>query len=111
MTLWSRETNEGANLTPGLKASISSVAIALAVTAVGAVGTAYADTPAGSGAAAAVQQAPPPARPAAPHRFRSKFKTLQQCQAIATHDHPGRRGDWDCRRGPDRINSWEYWAK
>jgi len=97
-------------LTPGLKTTISSVAIALTITAVGAVGTAYAATPAGSGVAAISEQNPPPRPPAPPHRFRSKFRNQQECQARADRDHRGRRGDWDCRRGPDRNNPWEYWG-
>jgi len=51
-----------------------------------------------------------PQRPNPPHRFRLRFTSLQQCRARAAHDHPGRPGDWDCRRGPDRNNPWEYWG-
>jgi hypothetical protein len=51
-----------------------------------------------------------PWRPNPPHRFRFKFNSEQQCRARAAHDHPGRPGDWDCRRGPDRNNPWEYWG-
>lgn len=40
-----------------------------------------------------------------------KFNNEQQCRARAAHDHPGRQGDWDCRRGPDRNNPWEYWGR
>jgi hypothetical protein len=51
-----------------------------------------------------------PQRPNPPHRFRIKFRSVQECRARAAHDHPGRPGDWDCRRGPDRNNPWEYWG-
>lgn len=97
---------------PSVRSSIAGVAIALAVTTVGAVGTAYADVPTASGAATIAAENPPPRPPPpAPHRFRAKFRTQQQCQQRAGHDHPGHRADWDCRRGPDRNNPWEYWGK
>jgi hypothetical protein len=84
--------------------------VALAITSIG-VGTAYADTPAGAAAGSvAAQNSPFRPPPPPPHRFRSRFHTQQQCEASAGHDHPGRRGDWDCRRGPDRNNPWEYWG-
>ena len=40
-----------------------------------------------------------------------KFRSLQECQVRANHDHVGHRADWDCRRGPDRNNPWEYWGR
>jgi hypothetical protein len=95
----------GGDLTAGFKATITSVAIAMAATAFGAVGTAYAASPTGTGAAAVLRQNPPP-----PHRFHSKFRTIQQCEQAANRDHPGRHDLWDCRRGPDRNNPWEYWG-
>ena len=52
-----------------------------------------------------------PQRPNPPHNYRLKFNNLQRCRARAAHDHPGRSGDWDCRRGPDRNNPWEYWGR
>jgi hypothetical protein len=98
----------GGDLTAGFKATIASVAIACAATAFGAVGTAYAATPSAAGATSVLRQNPPPRPP--PHRFHSKFRTIQQCEQAANHDHPGRHDLWDCRRGPDRNNPWEYWG-
>lgn len=101
-----------AHLTPSVKTSISGIAIALTVTAVGAVGavgTANAATPGSSGVVSAALQNRPPPPP--PHRFRMKFRSLQECQVRANHDHVGHRADWDCRRGPDRNNPWEYWGR
>jgi hypothetical protein len=119
-------------LAPSIKTAIASAAIALAVAAVGAVGTAgtaYAAVPGHSAAASIAPQAPPPRvphnkdprqprgalhrlpyRPPPPHRFHSRFHTLQQCQFQARHDHPGHPNLWDCRHGHDRNNSWEYWG-
>jgi hypothetical protein len=94
-------------LTAGFKATISGVAIALAATAFGA-GTAYAATPTAAGATAVLRQNPPPRPP--PHRFHSKFRTIQQCEQAANRDHPGHHELWDCRKGPDRNNPWEYWG-
>jgi len=91
-------------LTAGFKATIASMAIACAATAFG-VGTAYAATP---GATAVLRQTPPP-RPQPP-RFHSRFRTIQQFEQAANRDHPGRHDLWDCRRGPDRNNPWEYWG-
>jgi len=100
-------------MTPGIKASVSSVAIALAITAVGAVGTAYAATPADSGATALAAQSlafpPPPPRP--PHKFRQRFRSIRECQQRADREHRGRRSDWECRQGHDRNNPWEYWGR
>jgi hypothetical protein len=99
-------------VTPGLKASITSVVIAAAITTLGTGGTAFAATPADSGVGAvAVQNPPPRPPPPPPHRFRMKFRDLHSCQVRAAHDHPGRQADWDCRRGPDRNNPWEYWGR
>jgi hypothetical protein len=92
----------------GMRVSVMSVLLAAAISTVGGVGTAYAATPSSSGVGGVAEQNPPPPPP---HRFRMKFRTLQQCQARADHDHPGRRADWDCRRGPDRNNPWEYWGR
>lgn len=113
-------------MSSSVKTSIAGVAIALAIGAAGAVGvvgTASAAVPADSGAFTTALQNPPhpgppppphghPAPPHAnqPHRFRSKFRNQHDCEVRAQHDHPGRRGDWDCRRGPDRNNPWEYWG-
>lgn len=95
-----------------IKSAAGRTAAALAVSAMAALGlagTAYAAVPGHTDASARSTdthlQAPPPA-----HRFRSRFHTLAQCQAQARHDHPNRPGDWDCRRGPDRNNPWEYWG-
>lgn len=78
-----------------------------ALAAIGTSGTAYAAVagPLATTAAGVHLQAPPP-----PHRFHSRFHTLAQCQAAARHDHPTRPGDWDCRRGSDRNNPFEYWG-
>jgi hypothetical protein len=78
----------------------------------GSSGTAWAGVPGSSGVASAGYtidsqlQAPPPP----PHRFRAKYNTLAQCQTQARREHPNRPSDWDCRRGPDRNNPWEYWG-
>jgi hypothetical protein len=98
-------------LTRGLKATVSSVAIALAITGVGAVGTAYAATPADSGGASVIAQDRPHQPPPPPHRFRQRFRSQQECRARADRDHRGRPSDWDCRRGPNRNDPWEYWGR
>jgi hypothetical protein len=87
-----------------LKSTI--VAAALTTAVVGAAGTAYAAEPVAHSTATASHLAAPPPN----HRFHAKFRTLQDCQRQAQHDHPGRAGDWDCRQGPDRNNPWEYWG-
>jgi hypothetical protein len=116
-------------LAPSMRISIASAAIALAVTAVGAIGaagTAYAAVPSHSAAASIAPQALDPHnkdprqprgalhqlphRPPPPHRFHARFRTLQQCQFQARHDHPGHANLWDCRHGHDRSNPWEYWG-
>lgn len=102
-------------LSSSVKSSAVGVALALAMGTLGAVGmtgTASAAEPEPSVAPEAFTQSLPnrPPHPP-PHRFRFKFKTLQQCQERARREHPGRPGDWDCRRGPDRNNPWEYWGK
>lgn len=98
-----------------MNSALARIPISLALSglcAIGLSGTAWAgvagpsgDTPA-SGVIGTHLQAPPPP----PHKFRAKFNTLAQCQAQARRDHPNRPGDWDCRRGPDRNNPWEYWG-
>jgi hypothetical protein len=97
-----------------VKSSASSVALALAIGALGAVGMtgiASAAQQAQSVANAALAQSlPDDPPPPPPHMFRAKFNTLQECQARAGQEHPGRPGDWDCRRGPDPNNPWEYWG-
>lgn len=116
-----------------VKSTIAGAALALAVSAVGAVGasgTAFAAVPGHASAATSIAQQnppphpgpphpgphfpppPPPHRPPPPppHRFRAKFRNQQQCQIRAQHDHPGHPNLWDCRRGPDRNNPWEYWG-
>ncbi|HTF52609.1 MAG TPA: hypothetical protein VK735_34615 [Pseudonocardia sp.] len=82
-------------------------ALAVAVVTLGAAGTAYAAEPSGTHVAEAAQVS---ALSALPHKFRAKFRTLQDCQRQAQHDHPGKQGDWDCRQGPDKGNPWEYWG-
>ena len=91
-----------------LKSTVMAAALATAVVALSATGTAYATEPSGAHAAAAGSQlaAPPPG-----HKFHAKFRSLQDCQRQAQRDHPGRAGDWDCRQGPDKSNPWEYWGK
>lgn len=88
-----------------------SVAAALAFTAIATVGTASAATAsvenAVSSAPSVLQNAPH--RPA-PHRFRARFHTQQECEVRARHEHPGRTADWECRRGNDHNNPWEYWG-
>jgi hypothetical protein len=97
-----------------LKTLVANGAVALAVTAAGALGvagTAYASTPAPA-TAGAVTVSPdlPHPHPPSPHRFRSRFNTLQRCQFQARHDHPRDTRLWDCRRGRDPRNPWEYWG-
>ena len=90
--------------------TLISSALATAALA-GSLGAAPAAVPAAAAPlapAAYVQNGPQ--RPNPPHRFRLKFRSVQECRARAAHDHPGRPGDWDCRRGPDRNNPWEYWG-
>ncbi|HTK61672.1 MAG TPA: hypothetical protein VL595_04815 [Pseudonocardia sp.] len=89
---------------------ISSAVAATALAASLGTGTAAVPASATTIAPAAFTQNGPQ-RPNPPHRFRLKFNNLQQCRARAAHDHPGRPGDWDCRRGPDRNNPWEYWGR
>lgn len=97
-----------------MKSVVTRMSLTLAVSslcALGAAGTAWAAVPGASGLAptghlGSQLQAPPPP----PHRFRAKFNSLAQCQAQAKREHPNRPSDWDCRRGTDRNNPWEYWG-
>jgi hypothetical protein len=96
---------------PVSAAVLGAVAVSC-VAALGTAGTAFAATPAVPAPAAVGSQlqAPHPPPPP-PHHFRARFHTIAQCQAAARHDHPNRPADWDCRRGPDRNNPWEYWGR
>jgi hypothetical protein len=88
-----------------------SAAAAVAFTAIVTVGTASAATTTvenGASASQGVVQNIP--HRAAPHRFRARFRSQQECQVRARHDHPGRTADWECRRGSDHNNPWEYWG-
>jgi hypothetical protein len=98
-------------VTPSLKTSIAGAAIALAAAGLGAAGTAgvaEAAVPTQTQAASSWLQRPPPPPP---HRFRARFHSLAQCQAAARHDHGPRAAEWDCRRGRDHNNPWEYWGR
>jgi DNA-binding IclR family transcriptional regulator len=97
---------KGVHLFISVRSTIGS-ALAVAVAMVGAAGTAYAAGPSGVRVAETAQGS---ALSAAPHKFRAKFRTLQDCQRQAQRDHPGRQGDWDCRQGPDKNSPWEYWG-
>jgi hypothetical protein len=90
-----------------VKPTIVGAAIALAVSTVGATGTAYAAVPAHASTAVSVSS---PHRPPPPHRFHSRFRTQQQCQFQARRDHPRDQSLWDCRHGRDHNNPWEYWG-
>jgi len=89
-----------------VKSTIVAAALATTVVSAGAVGTAYSAEPVAFSTATGTQLAAPPPN----HKFRSKFRTQQDCQRQAQRDHPGRNGDWDCRQGPDKGNPWEYWG-
>jgi len=126
-------------LAHSVTSTIAGAALALAVSTVGvlgATGTAYAAVPGHVGAASSIspqnpgpphqpgpphpagpqhagpppQQANRPSPTSPPHRFHSRFHTQQQCQSQAQHDHPGHPELWDCRRGTDHNNPWEYWG-
>jgi hypothetical protein len=89
-----------------VRSTIVAAALATVVMGAGAAGAAHQVERVAYTTATATQiTAPPPG-----HKFRAKFRTLQDCQRQAQHDHPGRAGDWDCRQGPDRNNPWEYWG-
>lgn len=92
-----------------MKATVSGAVIALSITSFATVGTANAATPTHADAVPSALQNPPHPPPP-PHRFRMRFKSQQECRARADHDHHGKQADWDCRRGPDRNNPWEYWG-
>ena len=124
-------------MTLSVKSTIAGTALALAVSAAGAMGvagTAYAAVPGHISAASSIAlQNPPPhpgphpgpgpgpgpqhpgpqphrPPPSPPHRFHSRYNTEALCRAQAMRDHPGHPELWDCRRGPDHNNPWEYWG-
>jgi hypothetical protein len=95
-----------------MSALISSLTAITLAAGLGTTGAAAAPVPAAVTdlAPAFVHQQPRP--PAPPHnKFRVRFSNEQQCRAQASREHPGRPGDWDCRRGPDRAHPWEYWSR
>lgn len=90
-----------------VKGPMVSALVALALTGVGAVGTAHAAAPANSGVAIVAEQPPGP-----PHnKFHRKFRTREECERDAERGFPGRRDDWRCTPGPDRDNPWEMWSR
>lgn len=89
-----------------MKGPMVSALVALALTGVGAVGTAHAAAPANSGTAIVAEQ------PGTPHgKFQRRFKTREECERDAERSFPGRRGDWNCQQGTDRANPWEMWSR
>ncbi len=89
-----------------VKGPMVSALVALALTGVGAVGTAHAAAPANSGVAIVAEQ------PGTPHsKFHRNFRTRQDCEREAERLFPGRRDDWRCQAGPDRNNPWDLWSR
>ncbi|MDT7774565.1 MAG: hypothetical protein QOC67_3489, partial [Pseudonocardiales bacterium] len=71
-----------------VKSTIVAAALATTVVSAGAVGTAYSAEPVAYPTATAIHRATPPRN----HKFRGKFRTLQDCQRQAQRAHPGRAG-------------------